>query len=196
MALTRLPLFPLNLVLLPFEYLPLHIFEPRYKAMIKSAIEEDRPFGIILSEGKGVFSKGVKVSVNKVFKEYENGEYDILVRGNEIFKVKNTKIDGETVIGNVEFLPTEGGLKGPQFKIFQESYLKILLKFGVNKDLDVHMNKKISFEFLQAIQLPIILKKEIISIDDETARLKYIGNIFNNILDNDKPTSSENMPQA
>ena len=58
------------------------------------------------------------------------------------------------------------------------------------------MNKKISFEFLQAIQLPIILKKEIISIDDETARLKYIGNIFNNILDNDKPTSSENMPQA
>ena len=196
MALTRLPLFPLNLVLLPFEYLPLHIFEPRYKAMIKSAIEEDRPFGIILSEGKGVFSKGVKVSVNKVFKEYENGEYDILVRGNEIFKVKNTKIDGETVIGNVEFLPTEGGLTGPQFKIFQESYLKILLKFGVDKDLDLHMNKKISFEFLQGMQLPIILKKEIISIDDETARLKYIGNIFKNILDNDKSTSSENMPQA
>ena len=193
---TQLPLFPLNLVLLPFEYLPLRIFEPRYKAMIKSAIEEDRPFGIVLSEGNGVFSKGVRVSVNKVFKEYENGEYDILVRGNEIFKVKNTKIDGETVIGNVEFLPTEGGLKGPQFKIFQESYLKILLKFGVNKDLDIHMNKKISFEFLQAIQLPIILKKEIISIDNETARLKYIGNIFNNILDNDKLTSSENMPQA
>ena len=92
---TRLPLFPLNLVLLPFEYLPLHIFEPRYKTMIKSAIEEDRPFGIILSEGNGVFSKGVKVSVKKVFKEYENGEYDILVRGNEIFKVKNTKITGE-----------------------------------------------------------------------------------------------------
>ena len=40
------------------------------------------------------------------------------------------------------------------------------------------------------MQLPIILKKEIISIDDETARLKYIGNIFKNILDNDKSTSS------
>ncbi len=164
--------------------------------MIKSAIEEDIPFGIILSEGDSVFSKGVKVSVQKVFKKYDNGEYDILVKGKEIFKVKNTNIDGETVIGNVEYLPTEGGLKGPQFKTFQESYLKILLKYGVDKDLDIHMNKKISFEFLQGLQLPLILKKEIISIDKETTRLKYIKTIFNNILDNDSPSSSKNMPQA
>ena len=68
-TLQKLPLFQLNLVLLPYEHLPLHIFEPRYKFMIKNAIEHNKPFGIILSEGKGVFSKGVKVCVKEVFKK-------------------------------------------------------------------------------------------------------------------------------
>ena len=192
----KLPLFPLNLVLLPFEDLPLHIFEPRYKLMIKNAIEHNKPFGIILSEGKGVFPKGVKVSVKEVFKKYSNGEYDILVKGEEIFKVKSTEMDGDTVMGDVEFSPIQTGIKGPQFQKFQESYLKILLKFGVDKDFELHMKKKISFEFLQGLQLPLIIKKEIININDEVNRLEFIKNIFNNILEADFKSSIGSMPQA
>ena len=98
-----LPLFPLDLILLPYEYLPLHIFEPRYKKMIKNAIDNNAPFGIILSQGDGVFSKGVKVCVTEVFKEYNNGEYDILVKGQELFEVMGTEMDGDTVIGKIEY---------------------------------------------------------------------------------------------
>ena len=195
-TLQKLPLFPLNLVLLPYEHLPLHIFEPRYKFMIKNAIEHNKPFGIILSEGKGVFSKGVKVCVEEVFKKYSNGEYDILVKGEEIFKVRSTEMDGDTVMGDVEFLPTQTGMEGPQFQKFQESYLKILLKFGVDRDLELHMKKKISFEFLQGLQLPLILKKEIINIKDEVNRLEFIKNIFNNILEADSKSPRGNLPQA
>jgi len=194
--LEKLPLFPLNLVLLPFEDLPLHIFEPRYKLMIKNAIEHNNPFGIILSEGEGVFSKGVKVCVKEVFKKYSNGEYDILVEGEEVFKVKGTEIDGDTVMGDVEFLPIQTGMEGPQFQKFQESYLKILLKFGVDKDFELHMKKKISFEFLQGLQLPLVLKKEIISINDEVNRLEFIKSIFNNILEVNSKTPSGSLPQA
>ena len=84
---SKLPLFPLELVLLPYESLPLHIFEPRYKKMVKSSIEEDKPFGIILKQGKEVFYKGCRVKVTKVFKEYQNGEYDILLKGVKRFKI-------------------------------------------------------------------------------------------------------------
>ena len=192
----KLPLFPLNLVLLPFEYLPLHIFEPRYKIMIRNAIELDVPFGIILSEGEGVHSKGVKVGVKEVFKKYSNGEYDILVKGQEIFKVMTTELEGETVVGQVEYLPIQTGLEGNHFKSFQDLYLKILLKFGVDKNLDIHMRKKISYEFLQGLQLPLILKKELLGIDDEINRLEFIENIFNNVLDTDTTPSNGNMPQA
>jgi len=194
--LVKLPLFPLNLVLLPFEYLPLHIFEPRYKIMIRNAIELDVPFGIILSEGEGVHSKGVKVGVKEVFKKHSNGEYDILVKGQEIFKVMTTELEGETVVGQVEYLPIQTGLEGNHFKSFQDLYLKILLKFGVDKNLDIHMRKKISYEFLQGLQLPLILKKELLGIDDEISRLEFIKNIFNNVLNTDTKPSNGNMPQA
>ena len=85
-----IPLFPLNLIVLPFEYLPLHIFEPRYKAMIKSSIEQDAPFGIIFSQDNEIYSKGCRVKVTEVYKEYKSGEYDILVKGVERFKVFDT----------------------------------------------------------------------------------------------------------
>ena len=61
-----LPLFPLNLVLLPYELLPLHIFEPRYKKMVRDHIEKDKPFGIILNEDNVVCTKGCRVKVQKV----------------------------------------------------------------------------------------------------------------------------------
>ena len=100
-------------------------------------------------------------------------------------------MDGDTVVGDVEFLPTQTGMEGPQFQKFQESYLKILLKFGVDRDLELHMKKKISFEFLQGLQLPLILKKEIINIKDEVNRLEFIKNIFNNILEADSKSQVE-----
>ena len=192
----ELPLFPLDLILLPYEYLPLHIFEPRYKKMIKNAIDDDTPFGIILSEGKGVFTKGVKVCVTEVFKEYKNGEYDVLVKGQELFNVISTEMDGETVVGKIEYVPIQPGLEDLEFQKFQDSYLKVLMKFGIDKDLNIHMEKKISYEFLQGLQLPLILKKELININDETGRLKFIKNIFNNILNANTEHSIGNMPEA
>ena len=99
-------------------------------------------------------------------------------------------------MGDVEFLPIQTGTEGPQFQKFQESYLKILLKFGVDKDLELHMKKKISFEFLQGLQLPLVLKKEIISINDEVNRLEFIKSIFNNILEANSKSPGGSLPQA
>ena len=192
----ELPLFPLNLILLPYEYLPLHIFEPRYKKMIKNAIDNNAPFGIILSQGDGVFSKGVKVCVTEVFKEYNNGEYDILVKGQELFEVMGTEMDGDTVIGKIEYVSIEASSEDLHFQKFQDSYLKVLMKFGVDQDLNIHMNKKISYEFLQGLQLPLPLKKELIKIDNETDRLIFINNIFHNILKAETEYSNVNMPKA
>ena len=164
--------------------------------MIRNAIEDELPFGIILSEGEGVYSKGVKVEVNKVYKEYQNGEYDILVKGQELFSVIETEVQGETVIGEIEYLPIQVTSEDSQFKEFQNLYLKILLKLGVDKDLNIHMDKQISYEFLQGMQLPISIKKKLISLNEETERLVFITNIFNEILQSDINISSKDIPKA
>lgn len=193
---SKIPLFPLELVLLPYENLPLHIFEPRYKAMVRNAIEKDIPFGIILREGKGFFSKGCTVKVTKVFKEYQNGEYDIMVKGLERFDVINTEMDGDTVIGQVKYLPLQKESEPDLLVQLQDSYLKVLLRFKIDSDLETHLKKKISYEFLQGLQLPISLKKNLIDIDSETERIRFINDIFQSILKQPFKSGNGNLPEA
>ena len=191
-----IPLFPLNLVILPYEYLPLHIFEPRYKIMIKNSIEEDTPFGIILSQDDEMYSKGCRVKVTEVYKKYHTGEYDILVKGVERFKVFDTKKDGETVIGEIEYIPLIQNQDNALIDLLQDSYLRVLLKLGINTDLELHMKKKISYEFVQGFELPLQIKKKLISIDNENKRLHFINNIFENILSSELKIKNSDLPEA
>ena len=190
-----LPLFPLNLVLLPFELLPLHIFEPRYKKMVKDHIEENKPFGIILNENNVVCTKGCRVKVQKVYKKYSNGEYDILVKGVEQFHVFNTRVEGETVIGEIDYVPLNNDSDENLRKIIQDLYLEVLIKVGINNNLEMHMSKQLSYEFLQGFELPLKLKKQLILMDSEIKRLTIIKDIFENIINSDF-SQRKNMPLA
>ena len=192
----KLPLFPLNLIILPYEYLPLHIFEPRYKIMITNNIEQNSPFGIIHRDGKNLYPKGCKVEVSKVYKKYQTGEFDILVRGIENFKIYSTKLDGETIVGEVEYIPISMINDDEMTNLIQDSYLKLLLKFGISNDLDLHLKKKISYEFLQGFQLPLEIKKELILMDNETKRLKLVHKIFKSLLAKDNKNDLSQIPNA
>ena len=192
----KLPLFPLNLIILPYEYLPLHIFEPRYKIMITNNIEQNSPFGIIHRDGKNLYPKGCKVEVSKVYKKYQTGEFDILVRGIENFKIYSTKLDGETIVGEVEYIPISMINDDEMTNLIQDSYLKLLLKFGISNDLDLHLKKKISYEFLQGFQLPLEIKKELILMDNETKRLELVHKIFKSLLAKDNKNDLSQIPNA
>ena len=190
-----LPLFPLNLVLLPYELLPLHIFEPRYKRMVKDHIEKGKPFGIILNENNVVCTQGCRVKVQKVYKKYSNGEYDILVKGVEQFQVFNTRIVGETVIGEIGYVPLNNDSDEKLRMVIQDLYLKVLIKVGINNNLEMHMGKQLSYEFLQGFELPLKLKKQLILMNSENKRLTVIKDIFENIIDSDL-SQKKNMPLA
>ena len=189
-----LPLFPLNLVLLPFELLPLHIFEPRYKKMVRDHIEDDKPFGIILNENNVVCTKGCRVKVQKVYKKYSNGEYDILVKGVEQFQVFNTRIEGETVIGEIDYVPLNNDADEELRKGIKNLYLQVLVKVGIG-NLEMHMDKQLSYEFLQGFELPLKLKKQLILMNSEIKRLTIIKDIFENIIDSNI-SQKKNMPLA
>ena len=179
---TSLPLFPLNLVLLPYELLPLHIFEPRYKKMVKDHIEENKPFGIILNEGDIVFTKGCRVKIQKIYKKYSSGEYDILVQGVEQFRLLNTRMEGETVIGEIDYMSISHDSNEKLCKTIQDLYLQVLIKIGIDNNLEMHMGKKLSYEFIQGCELPLAIKKQLILMDSEVTRLTLIKDIFENIL--------------
>jgi Lon protease-like protein len=82
-----LPIFPLELVLLPGVPLPLHIFEPRYKEMIAECLEQKKPFGIVRASSDGVAGIGCTAEIMSITRKYDDGRMDILTRGVERFEV-------------------------------------------------------------------------------------------------------------
>jgi ATP-dependent Lon protease len=83
----ELPIFELGLAIVPGERVPLHIFEPRYKAMIGHCLEESVPFGIVLTDDEGARALGCTALVSDVAERYDDGRLDIVVTGGRPFRV-------------------------------------------------------------------------------------------------------------
>jgi ATP-dependent Lon protease len=84
---TDLGLFPLGLVLLPGERVPLHIFEPRYQELIGECLEEEQPFGILLADDSGMREVGTSARVIEVLERFEDGRLNVVVEGESRFRV-------------------------------------------------------------------------------------------------------------
>ena len=80
-------LFPLELVLLPGERVPLHIFEPRYRELIGECLEEKREFGLVLSDEDGIREIGTTAAVVEVLERFDDGRMNIVVEGRDRFRV-------------------------------------------------------------------------------------------------------------
>src|SRR5258708_26648442 len=100
----RISLFPLNVVLLPGAELLLHIFEPRYRAMVKSCLEEKSEFGMLLSLPKGVAHVGCTAGILEVSKRYGDGRMDILTVGRAPFRVVELFTEDPLLEGHVDYL--------------------------------------------------------------------------------------------
>jgi Lon protease-like protein len=89
----RIPIFPLNLVLLPGEALPLHIFEPRYRQMLADCLEGDQRFGITADHRPGPGSLGC-VALIRAAQPLEDGRSAIVVIGEERFGIRSLLDEG------------------------------------------------------------------------------------------------------
>ena len=100
---SRLGLFPLPLVLVPTERLPLHIFEPRYKELIGECLTNGTEFGVVLSaDGGEAHDVGTRASIVEVLIEHPDGSMDIVVEGGERFHLVETHYDRTFLSGTVE----------------------------------------------------------------------------------------------
>jgi Lon protease-like protein len=82
-----IPIFPLSVVVYPGEDLNLHIFETKYKQLIKECFDQKKPFGMPVVTGNKINELGTLVDIVEISKIYDNGEMDIKTRGQKIFRV-------------------------------------------------------------------------------------------------------------
>ena len=104
MSVTRIPLFPLGLVLFPRQTVPLHIFEPRYRLMTRQCSETRSPFGIVYVQNGNVAQTGCSALIVKTLNTYEDGRSDILTLGQKAFHLLRTHNEKAYFEADIEYL--------------------------------------------------------------------------------------------
>ena len=192
----KIPLFPLNIVVFPYEKVPLHIFEPRYKKMISESIENDTPFGIVLNNNGSVDSIGCSLNVTKVLKHYNNGEYDLIATGEKCFQIIDKVKMDDLWIGNIMYIENPIIENKKILKEVQNKYLELLVKLGKEENFDIYLERKISYQFLIGISLPLNLKRSILLLESEHERLLYIYDLLDKVLSQSIQNDEDIIPNT
>jgi Lon protease-like protein len=186
---SRIPLFPLNVVLYPGATLPLHIFEPRYKLMILHCLRHDLEFGVILAGEKGVATVGCTAAITRKLKDYDDGRMDILTQGRTIFRALNLLHEKDYHEAMVEFLPDhpvarhesmrhqeEGALLG----LFQECHTLIYGQLWVTSGIESPW--PLSFQMAARLPLELEEKQALLEIRAEPDRRSFLIARLNDML--------------
>jgi len=176
----KIPIFPLPLVLLPGEKLPLHIFEEKYKKMIEHCLKNNKKFGIINSKNNDSLIIGCTASIDQVVGgENESREYDILVSGTERFIVKsyNTSEDYKQAYvktwNDIDDTIDEALLQEANVFLYE-----VLLKLGASSKIPQINMPKSSFEIASMLDIDKRAKKILLKSQSENDRLIVLKRIL------------------
>tara|TARA_A100001011_G_scaffold399299_1_gene507301 strand:- start:7496 stop:8104 length:609 start_codon:yes stop_codon:yes gene_type:complete len=193
----RIPLFPLNIVLIPGEVIPLHIFEDRYKKMIKDCIAGKKKFGIVNKNKNKTAVFGCTAKVEEIISRYDNGSYDVIVKGFERFEIKDKYNELGLWFGDVVLIENEtpSNKNRSLLNKTRDKYLKVLIANKLMNNVETEISKNISFDFCQFINLNISLKQSFIEMRNEKERLLFLNSVFDRVLKVNKILSSKKPPK-
>ena len=179
----KIYLFPLETTVVPNEQLPLHIFEDRYKRMIKECLRKKSVLGIVQKRESQICDIGCTVKIEEVLNRYQNGEYDILLKGVKRFKIISKTNYLGLWIAKISYLKDSDTLIDPGIvKTVHDKYLRTLIANKAIDNLENEIKKKKSYDFCQAIRLNSNFKQTFLELNDENERLLFLGDIFDKSL--------------
>jgi Lon protease-like protein len=180
-----LPIFPLELVLLPGVPLPLHIFEPRYKKMIAECLEQKKPFGVVRASSEGVADIGCTAEIMSVTKKYDDGRMDILTRGVERFEVIQVNEDREFLQAEISVVQDEDEPGKPGEQIVTQAvrlHAEIAKLAGAEPSGPDEHAGNLSFLLAGSLPLDLDFKQSLLATLSEAKRLEAVVGYLEAIL--------------
>ena len=180
-----LPIFPLELVLLPGVPLPLHIFEPRYKEMIAECLEQKKPFGVVRASSTGVADIGCTAEIMSVTKKYDDGRMDILTRGVERFEVIHVNEDRSFLQAEISVVQDEDEAGKPAAQMVTQAvrlHAEIAKLAGAELSGPDQHAGNLSFLLAGSLPLDLDFKQSLLSTLSEAKRLEAVVGYLEAIL--------------
>jgi Lon protease-like protein len=179
----ELGLFPLGVVLLPTEQLPLHIFEERYKELVDECLEQSLEFGLVYADDDGLRDLGTRARVVEVLTRFEDGRLNILVEGSERFRLTELT-EGRSfntgLVSPIEDVedPAERPAVDEAIRLFDA--LRELTESEV--DPPDSGSPQLSFELAAKVELPADDKLTLLAETSERLRMEQVQELLANAL--------------
>jgi ATP-dependent Lon protease len=179
-------LFPLGLVLLPDEIVPLHIFEERYKRLINECRQLESEFGIIYAEEDQVASVGCAATITAVIDEMPDGRMNIMVRGVRRFRLaavhEPVDAEAEYLLAEVEYFDDEDEGTDEHRQAAGAAYLELLAVMGVPEPEIPVGEAPLSFRLAGSVDFGTDVKQNLIESVSEDERLMELTAAFVDLI--------------
>jgi Lon protease-like protein len=184
------PLFPLGIVALPRESIPLHIFEDRYRRMIERCLAAgdgapEREFGIVWLSEEELKPIGCACEIDQVIERMDDGRLNILVRGTRPFRLLERQDDLPFPAGVVEFLQDEGPevLDEEGAAAARELYRE-LVREATDRELEApELEQLDAYSMAATVEFAVEAKQELLELRSENARMRLLALLLQSALE-------------
>ena len=183
-TLERFPLFPLGLVLIPRELVPLHIFEERYKQMIGECLEQEKEFGIVWLSDDGLKDIGCSARIERVLERFDDGRLDILVEGSSPFRLLKRIDDLPYPAGDVQ--PLADDPDNPDdaraIEAARKRYADLVAEVTDERPSAETLAELDAYGMAATLDVGLAAKQMLLELRTEHARLEQLDALFGEAL--------------
>jgi Lon protease-like protein len=173
------PLFPLGMVALPGELIPLHIFEERYKTMIEECLGSEREFGIVWMSDDGLREVGCACAIDRVLERLEDGQINLIARGTRPFRVLERQGHLPYPAGVIEFVEDrDDEVDADLARGAHEAYAE-LVKRATDREPDTdELESMTAYAMAATVDFGLDAKQGLLDMRSENARLRLVTRLF------------------
>ena len=177
------PLFPLGIVMLPTELVPLHIFEERYKLMIGECLEEESEFGIVWLSDDGLREVGCAGRVKQLLEQMEDGRMNILVQGTRPFRLLERISDLPYPAGTIELLDDdEPAAPAELLDAARERYASLVERVTDRRPEATELEELDAYGMAATIEFAPSPKQDLLEERSEARRLELVKEMLDSTL--------------
>lgn len=173
------PLFPLGIVALPTESVPLHVFEERFRTMIDECLEDESEFGIVWLSDEELKPIGCACEIDRVLERMDDGRFSILVRGTRVFRLLERQDDLPYPAGIVEFLAEREEAPDEEAAAEARELYAELVEQATDRALSQQeLADTSAYGMAATVDFGTDAKQELLELRSENARLRLLTLLF------------------
>jgi Lon protease-like protein len=173
------PLFPLGIVALPGELIPLHIFEERYKTMMNECLRDKREFGIVWLSDDGLREIGCACEIEQVLERMEDGRMNLVARGTRPFRVHERQSHLAYPAGVIEFVEDrQDRIDAEIARTAREAYADLVKRATDREPDDEELAEMSAYAMAATVDFGLDAKQGLLDLRSENARLRLVARLF------------------